>query len=120
MKKKTIWVLAAMLVGGTGAIQAQSEMLNADNGKAARRITFDCEQVTVTYKDGSQEENVQTAQFISTAVTTGISETEAIVAGGSAVEVYDLQGRRVNVNVNVRKGVFIVKNGNKTTVRINK
>lgn len=63
MKKIIVCGLAAMIVGGTNAIHAQQEMLNIHNGKAIRHIAFDLEKVTVSYKDGSQVENVQKAQF---------------------------------------------------------
>lgn len=117
MKKKIILVLAAILVGGTGPIQAQQEMRNVDNGKAIRHIAFDLEQVTVTYKDGSQEENVQEALYVSTSEITGISETAATTSVNSAVEVYDLQGRRIS---QPKRGICLVKNGNKIVFRINK
>lgn len=124
MKRKIVCVLVAMIVGGTCAIHAQNELLDVQNGKAVRHIAFDLEQVTVSYKDGSQEENVQEGLYVSTSETTGISETAATVPGNSAVEVYDLQGRRISQSSMPKsqhvRGICIVKNGNKTTIRINK
>lgn len=116
MKKKIVCVLAAMIVGGTSAIHAQNELLDAQNGKAVRHIAFDLEQVTVIYKDGSQVENVQKALFVVSSEAVGISETAA-TEGDSRTEVFDLQGRRIT---QPRQGICIVKNGNKTTIRINK
>ena len=49
-------------------------MLDVENGKAVRHIAFDQEQVTVNYKDGSQEENVQNALFVFSSEVVGIRD----------------------------------------------
>lgn len=122
MKTKIVCVLAAMIVGGTSGIHAQQEMLDVENGKAVRHIAFDQEQVTVNYKDGSQEENVQKAQFVFSSEVVGIRDNNRETINNNGY--YDLQGRRISqpstLNAQPRRGIWIVKNGNKTTIRINK
>jgi len=129
MKTKIVCVLAAMIVGGTSGLHAQQEMLDVENGKAVRHIAFDQEQVTVNYKDGSQEENVQNALFVFSSEVVGIRDNnrETINNNGETINnngYYDLQGRRISqpstLNAQPRRGIWIVKNGNKTTIRINK
>lgn len=81
--------------------------------KPVRRVTFDRENVTIYYQDGTDRTNVDAA-VIHRMEPTGITEKRTDVGPRKASASYDLSGRKVSGN-STRKGVYVVRKGN--TVR---
>ena len=107
MKRITFGILFALALG-TGA-NAQT----ADSGKKVRRITFDREQVTVVYQDGSTDEAVSSIVVKEKDVVTSLKGINGKNLKGKDSEVFDLQGRRLNPNtMQKRSGVYVKREGN--------
>lgn len=123
MKRKT--ALLVVLLTVATSLSAQT----ADNGKKVKRITFDRENISVVYADGTKDKNVQSAVVYGSGTATGIATTPATGKGQVVKrEVYDLQGRQVKAVKGQRstadgqrtKGVYIVREGEKTRKIIKK
>jgi hypothetical protein len=123
--KKRMMIIALLCIGVQGA-WAQAV---ADNGKSVKRITFDRENICVVYADGTKDENVQSAVVYGSGTATGIA-TKPATGKGQVVkrEVYDPQCRQVKTVKGQRstadgqrtKGVYIVREGEKTRKIIKK
>lgn len=123
MKRKT--ALLVVLLTVATSLSAQT----ADNGKKVKRITFDREDISIVYADGTKDKNVQSAVVYGSGTATGIA-TKPATGKGQVVkrEVYDLQGRQVKTVKGQRstadgqrtKGVYIVREGEKTRKIIKK
>ena len=112
-KARLLALLATVLVGSTGA-WAQK----ASNGKLVRRVTFDRENVTINYKDGSADEKVSTAVIVNT--PTGIKLVSKEQGTDGARSIYSIDGRRLQgTAAKTGKGVYIVKEG-KTVRKVTK
>ena len=130
MKRKT--ALLVVLLTVATSLSAQT----ADNGKKVKRITFDREDISVVYADGTKDKNVQSAVVYGSGTATGIATTPSTGKGQVVKrEVYDLQGRQVKAANGQRstaigqrsmadgqrtKGVYIVREGEKTRKIIKK
>ncbi|MBP3227157.1 MAG: hypothetical protein J6M53_00035 [Bacteroidaceae bacterium] len=114
MSKKSLYIACVLMALATTGVRAQTatEAVHTESGKAVRRITFDREQVTIVYADGTTESGVSkaTVRLGQINETTGV-QTPATTQQQAATVVYDLQGRRVNPTAH-QSGVFIERNGN--------
>ncbi|MBP5425811.1 MAG: hypothetical protein J6Y33_07035 [Prevotella sp.] len=114
--KNWLWLATALLVAGALGMQAQT----ADSGKKVKRITFDREQVSIIYNDGTKEEAVQQAVIVRDATVTGI---KGMQQQGQQTErrCYAIDGRTVqSAQKGLKKGVYVVKEGDKVRKIIKK
>jgi hypothetical protein len=102
----------------------------SDNGKTVRRITFDQENISIEYTDGTKDENVQNTVVYGSNYTTGIHSLDdsRYNRDGSSQFVngissnngwYDMQGRMVNrQSGQLRNGLYIVREGQNIRVTV--
>ena len=101
--------LAIFLACGGLCAQAQSTAV-AENGKQVKRITFDRENVSVTYLDGTKDENVKDF-VVRRDITTGIRTVkDKQDSNGAAARWYTVDGRRLQAQPS-GKGVYIKREG---------
>lgn len=113
VKRKTLGVFSLLLFCGT--TMAQSVPVEE---KPVRRVTFDRENVTIYYQDGTNRANVDAA-VIRRTEPTGITEKRTDEGRQKAATAYDLSGRKVSGN-STKKGVYVVKRGNSVRKTIKK
>ena len=108
MRRKAILLVVALLAAGATSLYAQKD----DTGKTVKRVTFDREQVTITYADGAKSGPVQKARIVSD-LTTAV-KTLRQQPSSSARTWYAADGRRLQAApAGAKKGVFVVRDGNK-------
>ncbi len=80
-----------------------------------QRITFDNGNMVIATKNGeSTSVGIATiSRVYFDNVATGVEKVEPTVVTADK-EVYDLSGRRVSVNTELPKGIYVVKEGGKT------
>jgi len=101
--------LAIFLACGGLCVQAQSIAV-AKNGKQVKRITFDREKVSVTFSDGTKDENVKdfvVRRNISTGIRTVKGKQDS---NGVAARWYTVDGRRLPAQP-TESGVYIKREG---------
>ena len=86
-----------------------------------QKLTFENGNIVLTFKDGSKSNTAISAVkrlFISTPEAMGINETKTETVDLTKKGVYDLTGRKLNVDVNgnLPKGIYIV-DGKKIQVK---
>ena len=120
MKKKLFFVLIACLIGGTATVSAQKKStrkaVNVENGKEVKRITFNCEDISIVYADGTEDESVQAATIVPVETPTGINGVEKKAQTNGW---YTMDGRRLQ-SAPKDKGVYVVKKGDKVQKTIKK
>lgn len=131
MKKRTIIAAVALLMCVGGAMADNGQVVTIDGktvNKNATRLTFDSDNVTVTFVDGSSMTADMEAVEISFDwdITTGIdnltfdgqSDDASQIGNAERTNntVFDLQGRKVSGNN--QRGLFIVRQGNKNVIKI--
>lgn len=110
MKAKVFSILALLL-----ALPLAAAAQKTDDGRRVKRITFDREQVTILYADGTQENGVSSATVRET--TTGVKAAKP-QESPSARQLYTTDGRQLQCEPQ-RKGIYIVKgrNGVRKTIK---
>ena len=73
--------ISSFLLFGMATVSATAQ--TAGNGNVVKRIEFDRENITVSYTDGTKEENVLSRQYLATAdnrqrPAPGIPSTDAV------------------------------------------
>ncbi len=120
MKKKMFLMLIACLLGSTATVSAQKKnskkAVNVENGKEVKRITFDCEDISIAYADGTEDNYVQSATIVAVETPTGISGVEKKAQANGW---YTMDGRRLQ-SAPKGKGVYVVKKGDKVQKTIKK
>lgn len=120
MKQKLFWMLLACLIGGTATVSAQKKntkkVVNVENGLEVKRITFDREDVSIIYADGTEDNNVETAIIRPEETPTGI---KGVAKTAQTNGWYTVDGRRLQ-NAPKDKGVYVVKKGDKVRKTIKK
>lgn len=110
------WLATVLLVVGVLSMQAQT----ADGGKKVKRITFNREQVSITYDDGTQEDAVRQTVIRRNATVTGIKGMQQQRQQGEQ-RCYSIDGRTVqSAPKALKKGVYVVKEGDKVRKIIKK
>jgi hypothetical protein len=118
MKKVYFFLLGALL--STVAMADNKQTLTIDGAqvsKTVREITFDGDNVTLSYANGTDETQDMSLVKLSFAyITTGISNIETsnkVLAG----KVFNLNGQLVGTSTqNLSKGIYIV-NGKKVIIK---
>lgn len=115
---KRLTLLISLAIASVTGAWAQT----AGNGKSIKRITFDRENICVTYSDGSKEENVQTLVVTGNNTTTGVKDAAPKSRAATAKRSwYTVDGRRMKVAPRPSaKGVYIVKEGQQVRKTIKK
>ena len=121
--RKTFGVFSFLLLCGTTMAQS----VPAEE-KPVRRVTFDRENVTIYYQDGTNKGNVDAA-VIRRTDPTGIRSIDNgqwtmenrghNTNGRKATTAYDLSGRKISGN-STKKGVYVEKKGNAVRKTIKK
>lgn len=131
MKRIRLLLLLVLLMSVATSLSAQT----SDNGKTVRRITFDQENISIEYTDGTKDENVQNTVVYGSNFTTGIQSIDDSRIdylrfnrdGSTQFENgissnngwYDMQGRKVNrQSGQLRNGLYIVREGQNTRVTV--
>jgi hypothetical protein len=131
MKRIRLLLLLVLLMSVATSLSAQT----SDNGKTVRRITFDQENISIEYTDGTKDENVQNTVVYGSNFTTGIQSiddsrndylrfnrdgsTQFENGISSNNGWYDMQGRKVNrQSGQLRNGLYIVREGQNTRVTV--
>lgn len=131
MKRIRLLLLLVLLMSVATSLSAQT----SDNGKTVRRITFDQENISIEYTDGTKDENVQNTVVYGSNFTTGIQSiddsrndylrfnrdgsTQFVNVISSNNGWYDMQGRKVNrQSGQLRNGLYIVREGQNTRVTV--
>lgn len=118
MAKKLLRTFAFVLCLVT-CITAGAQAID-ENGKVVKHISFDRENVTIVYEDGSVRENVQSS-LIKYGISTSVEKIEAVdEKEKTEITVYDIQGHRMTNLENLPAGVFIVREGEKVYKLIKK
>ena len=115
---KRLTLLLSLAIASVTGAWAQT----AENGKSVKRITFDRENVCVTYADGSKEENVQTLVITGNNAATGGKDAAPKSRTTTAMRSwYTVDGRRMNAAPRPgAKGVYIMKEGQQVRKTIKK
>lgn len=93
----------------------------AGNGNVVKRIEFDRENITVSYTDGTKEENVQTTRIVNNRKTAVKSIPDNDRRQAASRTWYTLDGRRMQgAPLTTDKGVFIMREGNKVRRTVKK
>lgn len=109
MRKVYFSILSVFLLFGGLCAQAQSIAV-AQNGKQVKRITFDCEKVSVIYADETKDDNV-TDFAIHRETPTGIKTVKGKQGSAVATPVwYTVDGRRLQAQPR-NSGVYVKKEG---------
>lgn len=111
--------ISSFLLFGMATVSATAQ--TAGNGNTVKRIEFDRENITVSYTDGTKEENVQTTRIVNNRKTA----VKSIPGNGRQQTAsrtwYTLDGRRMQgAPLTTDKGVFIMREGNKVRRTIKK
>ena len=118
MKKICLFAMAALFSTYVWADNKQTVTINGQSvDKTVTEITFNGDNLTLTYSDGTSEESDMSFVKLSFAyITTGISNIETsnkVLAG----KVFNLNGQLVGTSTqNLNKGIYIV-NGKKVIVK---
>ncbi len=115
MNKRRLFLLSSLLTVCFLGIQAQVD----ESGKKVRSITFDREQVTVTFNDGTKSEAVKQITVRGKQYVTGITETKSAQLATQS-RWYAIDGRNVQPGRDTKKGVYVVREGNKVRKTIKK
>jgi len=115
MKKKFLLILSFTMFCCAMNLQAQTA---TKDGKKVKSITFDKEEVVINYADGSQETLAGDAT-VTSSIPTGIKNTKTN-QGSQNSNWYMLDGRRMQSEPQNKKGVYVVKQGNKVRKTIKK
>ena len=119
MKTEKTILIASLLTLSAVGVNAQVD----ESGKRVKRITFDREQVTLVYNDGSKSENVQAAVIVRGDVTTGIKEMNQPDESAARPRWYAIDGRQLPKGPNNSvggKGVYVVRENDKVRKIIKK
>ena len=109
MRQTYYFVLAIFLTCGGLCSQAQNIAV-AKNGKQVKRITFDRENASVTYSDGTKDDNV-TDFVVRRKTPTGIKTVKGMTdSNGGAARWYTVDGRRLQAQPTAG-GVYIKREG---------
>ncbi len=122
MKKKVFYLLVACLLGGTATVSAQKtvkKMVNVENGKEVKKITFNCEEITINYADGTDEPEVDAAHLRRIEIPVGPTGINGVEKKTQANGWYTMDGRRLQ-SAPKDKGVYVVKKGDKVRKTIKK
>ena len=115
MKKKLLWMSAAMLMFcGTMSVQAQTQ----ETEKTVKRIVFDRERVTLIYADGTADENVEQTTIKRKTSPTGIKTPKTKTTTTKTVW-YTMDGRPLQREPK-DKGVYLKKEGDKIRKTVKK
>ena len=108
-----ISAILTLLLAFPLAVAAQ----HTDDGRKVKRITFDQEQVTILYADGTQDNSVAAATVKREEATTGVKAAKT-QERSSARQLYTIEGRQLKGEPQ-RKGLYIVKgqNGIRKTIK---
>ena len=112
MKKEKVFIIASLLTLSAVGVSAQVD----ESGKQVKRITFDREQVTLVYNDGSRSENVQKTFISNNGEGTGIKEMNPTVRPAAPSKWYAIDGRLLPEGAGSstgRKGVYVVRENDK-------
>lgn len=115
---KTI-LIASLLTLSAVSADAQVD----ESGKRVKRITFDREQVTLVYNDGSKSENVQETVIVKDGVVTGIKEMDQTEKSAARPKWYAIDGRKLPKEPNSPaggKGIYVVRENDKVRKIIKK
>ena len=119
MKKEKAFLVALLLTLSTVSVNAQVD----ESGKQVKRITFDREQVTLVYNDGSKSENVQKKVITNDAVGTGVKELNQAERSAAHAKWFAIDGRPLQKGQNSRnngKGIYVVRENDKVRKIIKK
>lgn len=111
--------ISSFLLFGMATVSATAQ--TAGNGNTVKRIEFDRENITVSYTDGTKEENVQTTRIMNNRKTAVKSIPDNDRRQAASRTWYTLDGRRMHgAPLTTDKGVFIMREGNKVRRTIKK
>ncbi|MCR5312446.1 MAG: hypothetical protein K6E54_02140 [Bacteroidaceae bacterium] len=129
--KKILSIAAALMLSISAFAEDYSLYYDSTNGTTnsvlsevskLQKLTFENGNVVLTYKDGTTSSTAISdikRLFFSTPETVGISEVEEESISANAKGVYDLTGRKLNVDIKsnkLPKGIYIV-DGKKVLVK---
>ena len=115
---KTILIASLLTLSAVGADAQVSE-----SGKRVKRITFNREQVTLVYNDGSKSENVQRTVIVNDGVVTGIMEMRQTEKSAAQPKWYTIDGRQLPKEPNSSrngKGIYVIRENDKVRKIIKK
>ncbi len=115
MKKKFLLILSFTMCCCAMNLQAQTAI---KDGKKVKSITFDKEDVVIIYADDSKEILAGDAT-VTSSITTGIQNVKTN-QGSQSSTWYMLDGRRIQSEPQNKKGIYVVKQGNKVRKTIKK
>jgi len=111
--------ISSFLLFGMATVSATAQ--TAGNGNVVKRIEFDRENITVSYTDGTKEENVQTTRIVNNRKTAVKSIPDNDRRQAASRTWYTLDGRRMQgAPLTTDKGVFIMREGNKVRRTVKK
>ena len=119
MKREKVFIIALLLTLSAAGINAQVD----ESGKRVKRITFDREQVTLEYNDGSKSENVRKAVITNNGPATGIKVLIQKGRFAAQAKWFAIDGRQLQKGPNSpasRKGVYVVRENDKVRKIIKK
>ena len=119
MKTEKVILIASLLALSAVGADAQVD----ESGKRVKRITFDREQVTLVYNDGSKSENVQKTVIVNDGKATGIVEMNQAEKSAAQPKWYAIDGRQLPKEPNSSvsgKGVYVVRENGKVRKIIKK
>ena len=107
-----------MAVSLTCTMTVSAQRPQTDDGREVKRISFDCEKVTIEYVDGTQDDNIDETKVSYPTSTTRINATTRNTTTTKR-QYYTTDGRRLQSEP-TKKGVYIERNGKRAVKKIKK
>lgn len=122
---KTLTTLTLALVVSASAYAQDVKQVVTINGtaneKTVQTITFEGDNVSLLYSDGTSETADMEAVAISFEYEATSITVSSVAENGEAKKIYDINGRQVRSTLNaLPQGVYIVKSANKSVKFIKK